>query len=150
MPRKKSIPPDRTQVYNLTPKDEKRIMKRFEQGASRTQVKNEIRKIRGTFSNDLWYRWLKDEPEFAKLIEQGLIASQDWWETAGQTYLVTDKETTFNNSAFIFQMKNRFKEDYGDVQKVDLTSKGEKVDSLSVPPVVNLNVVSSKDELESE
>jgi hypothetical protein len=150
MPRKKSIPPDRTQVYNLTPKDEKRIMKRFEQGASRAQVKNEIRKIRGTFSNDLWDRWLKDEPEFVKLIEQGLIASQDWWENAGQTYLVTDKETTFNNSAFIFQMKNRFKEDYGDVQKVDLTSKGEKVDSLSVPPVVNLNVVSSKDELESE
>jgi len=150
MPRKKSIPPDRTQVYNLTPKDEKRIMKRFEQGASRAQVKNEIRKIRGTFSNDLWDRWLKDEPEFVKLIEQGLIASQDWWENAGQTSLVSDKETTFNNSAFIFQMKNRFKEDYGDVQKVDLTSKGEKVDSLSVPPVVNLNVVSSKDELESE
>jgi len=125
----KRVPPDQTKAYDLTEKHEKLLMSFFEQGYSQKQIRNEIRKIRGTFSNDLFYRWKKQEPRFKALLEQGLDACQSWWEMKGMDYLVTPKEITFNQSAFIFQMKNRFREDYTDEKRIDLTSKGEAMDN---------------------
>jgi hypothetical protein len=39
--------------------------------------------------------------------------SHAWWEDVGQTHMV---RPGFNATAFIFQMKNRFRDDYRGVQ----------------------------------
>ena len=48
--------------------------------------------------------------------------SQGWWEMKGRQATVGEVEG-FNATSFIFNMKNRFKEDWRDKQEVDNTHK---------------------------
>ncbi len=47
--------------------------------------------------------------------------AQAWWEDQGQNGLSMGKD--FNATAFIFQMKNRFSDDYRDRHEVESTNK---------------------------
>lgn len=47
------------------------ILEMYQEGASDVEVKAYIYSKRKTFSNDLWDRWLQEEPEFSEVIEIG-------------------------------------------------------------------------------
>jgi hypothetical protein len=59
--------------------------------------------------------WAKDKEEFSEAVKQGELASKAWWEKKGRSATFGGEEG-FNATSFIFNMKNRFKnnDDFGD------------------------------------
>lgn len=84
---------------------EEEIISLYINGASDVEVKAAIYKMRGSFSNDLWDRWLIEEPIFSEIIKNGRLMSEAWWHKEGRTSL-RDKE--FSYVGWYMQMKNRF------------------------------------------
>ena len=84
----------------------------YSEGASDTEVRVMI-----GICNDTFYRFLNDEPEFSESVKNGRDCAKVWWEKIGRKGLVMGKD--FNATAFIFQMKNRFRDDYNDSSTVN-------------------------------
>ncbi len=59
--------------------------------------------------------WVAEKPEFSCAVKEGLDKAQAWWERKGReaTFGAIDG---YNATSYIFQMKNRFKEDWADRQ----------------------------------
>lgn len=93
-----------------------KVLSEFNSGASEVEIKAWIYSERGSFSNDLWERWLKEEPEFSETIKMGRLLSEAWWSKEGRTNL-TKKE--FNYVGWYMNMKNRF--GWSDKQEVQQT-----------------------------
>lgn len=65
--------------------------------------------------------WMEKYPEFSAAVKSGMQRSQVWWERQGR--LATFGAIPgFNPTSYIFNMKNRFKEDWRDKVEQDLTS----------------------------
>lgn len=62
--------------------------------------------------------WQQKHPEFSEAIKRALWYSQGWWEREGR--LNTFGGEKFNATSYIFQMKNRFADDWRDKQEVNL------------------------------
>lgn len=74
-------------------------------GGSDVEVKAWIYHNRSSFSNDLWDRWMRDEPEFSETIKVGRMLSEAWWSKEGRTSL---RDKDFSYTGWYMQMKNRF------------------------------------------
>ncbi len=107
----------------------KEILDLCRDGASDSEIKALIWGWRGSFSNDLWDRWLIEEEEFSETIRGGRMLSEGWWHKMGRTNL---KEKEFNYTGWYMQMKNRF----GWRDKSDVTSNDE---SITIQFVNNAN-----------
>lgn len=81
------------------------ILEMYQEGAGDTEVKAFIWQQRGSFSEDLWTRWLKDEPEFSETIRFGRSLSAAWWEKQGRVNLSTQG---YSYTGWYMNMKNRF------------------------------------------
>jgi len=81
------------------------VLEMYKEGASDVEVKAVIYNIRGSFSNDLWERWMEEEEQFSETIKVGKMLSAAWWQTAGRTNL---KKPDFNYTGWYMNMKNRF------------------------------------------
>lgn len=77
-------------------------------------------------SKETLYVWAKDNKEFSDSLKIAVEHSQSWWEQKGREATFGGIEG-FNPTAFIFQMKNRFREDYADVNKHEVKSENPLV-----------------------
>lgn len=77
------------------------------EGKSRAQIAAALGVSRQTIEN-----WCDAHPQFLDALKEAKDLELAWWETAGQMNMTRQG---FNATAFIFQMKNRFRSDYRDV-----------------------------------
>lgn len=112
MPRPKEQPNLPDGWYNT-------ILDLYRDGASDVEVKAWIYDVRGSFSNDLWERWLKEEEQFSETIKVGKMLSEAWWSRSGRKNL-ENKE--FSYTGWYMNMKNRF--GWKDKQEVDQNVSG--------------------------
>lgn len=83
-------------------------------GASKHEMALELGCGWQTFHN-----WQDAHPEFLDAVKAATLASQGWWERKGR--IATFGEVpNFNATAFIFNMKNRFPDDWRDKQEKDI------------------------------
>lgn len=57
--------------------------------------------------------WTEAHPEFSRAVRLGLEKAQSWWEKNGRIATFGGFEG-FSATSYIFQMKNRFREDWRD------------------------------------
>jgi hypothetical protein len=114
------------EIFDLPQDWYKKILSLYEEGASDVEIKALIYQWRGSFSNDLWDRWIKEEEQFSETIKMGKLISEAWWSKSGRKNL---ENKDFNSTGCYMNMKNRF--NWTDKQSVDVTSLGEKV----TPPI---------------
>jgi len=106
---------------------EKEVLKLYSEGASDVEIKGLIWQKHGSFSNDLWDRFMIEEPIFSETIKMGRLLSEVWWQKDGRTSL---RDKDFNYTGWYMNMKNRF----GWKDRQDTTSGDEPIK----PTIVNL------------
>jgi hypothetical protein len=96
----------------------KKVVEMMKQGASITEVLLELDICWQTYCN--WTnpesKWYQDD--FHEAIQKGKRFSQGWWERLGRRVMSPDADSQYRNpnpTMFIFNMKNRFKEDWQEV-----------------------------------
>jgi len=83
---------------------------------------------------DTLYEWVKVHPQFSDAKKRATEKSRYWWESQGIDNILNKKqmtkdwegntvlvETSLNAAAWIFNMKNRFKEEWRDKQEIETT-----------------------------
>ena len=111
-----------------------RVRKLGEQGKSKAQIAKALGVNRETV--DIWAR--KHEA-FSDAIKEAHDLALAWWEDKGQAGLDAGAGN-FNATAFIFQMKNRFRDDYRDKSEHEHTGK----DGAPLVPVLNVTIGSTQ------
>jgi DNA-binding XRE family transcriptional regulator len=86
-------------------------------GASKAEMALTIGISRETFNN-----WEHSNPTFLDAVKECELLSQIWWERHGRKGM-TGENPDFNSTAFIFQVKNRFRGDYMDTSRTEVTGK---------------------------
>jgi hypothetical protein len=92
-----------------------RVIALGREGKSHAQIAADLDVARLTL-----YRWADEIPEFCNAITRARDLSQAWWESQGQTGLVTPG---FNASLWAKSMSARFPDDYTERQKREITGK---------------------------
>jgi len=71
---------------------------------------------------DTFHDWTRSNLEFSDIVKECEVLSQVWWEEQGMMGM-TGVNPEFNATAFIFQVKNRFRSDYMDTSRTEVTGK---------------------------
>jgi hypothetical protein len=114
------------------------VIKCGQEGMSKAEMAAELGVAYSTF--DLW---AQQHPEFSEAVKEARRLSQAWWEKQGRiaTFGAIDG---FNATSYIFQMKNRFREDWNDTVKQEVNAnvkhEGEGLSLL----LANLDAISSR------
>jgi len=106
------------------------ITELYKQGASDVEIKSLIYFNRGSFSNDLWERWMEEEPIFSETIKNGKLLSNAWWEIQGRTNL---KDPKFSYVGWYMNMKNRFNwADKNETRLTDIDGKDREITGMVI------------------
>lgn len=84
-----------------------------EQGMGRAEMAAELGITRQTLNE-----WCSTNPEFSDAVKRALDLSQAWWERKGREGAIGMVDG-FNATGYIFQMKNRFRDEWSDTHKTE-------------------------------
>lgn len=90
-----------------------RVIDLMSEGASKAEVASELCRSYQTFLN-----WQAAHPEFLEAVKEGERLSQGWWERLGREGASGVKPV--NPTVYIFNMKNRFKDDWSDTSRQEI------------------------------
>lgn len=76
-------------------------------------------------SYETFYQWKENNPQFSEAVKDALRRSQAWWEKRGRQATFGEIQG-FNATSYIFNMKNRFKEEWSDKKEHGFTNKQGK------------------------
>ncbi len=93
-------------------------------GASKAEMALELGVHRDTF-----HEWEKKYPEFSDAVKRAVDFAQGWWERQGRLGAAGEVEN-MNATIYIFNMKNRFKDDWRDKHEVESSGKLEHTHEL--------------------
>ena len=87
---------------------------------------------------DTFDRWQNENAEFSDAVKAAMRHCQAWWERQGRAATFGGVDG-FNATSYIFNMKNRFGEDWNDTVKNELTVPGggpivQKIERVIVAP----------------
>lgn len=99
------------------------ILDLYVEGASDVEIKALVWKKKGSFSNDLWNRWMDEEEEFSQTIKMGRTFAKAWWERKGRSGVDSQE---INATMWYMNMKNR----YGWRDKQDITSDEKPIQTV--------------------
>ena len=88
------------------------ILECGKQGMGKAEQAAEIGVHHSTF-----IAWQEEHPEFSAAVKDAQFFSQAWWEGKGR--VATFDSVGFNATSFIFNMKNRFPDDWRDKHEED-------------------------------
>jgi len=91
------------------------VLEYMRQGDSKIAVAAKL-----DISRDTLYEWAKEHKEFSDTIKRGVELSQAWWEDLGKELVLAGQG---NATAWIYNMKCRFREDWADLTKQEITGK---------------------------
>jgi transposase len=94
-----------------------RIVEMGKYGASKHEMAMEL-----DISIDTFMEWQKENKDFSAAVKEAMQYSQAWWEQQGRIATFGGVQG-FNPTSYIFNMKNRFKEDWRDKHETELTGK---------------------------
>lgn len=129
---------------DLLPNDwEDRVIELYSEGASNVEVKAYLHTVLGTFSDSLWFRWMKEEELFSSTIKRGLALSKAWWERKGRISLDNPK---FQTGLYQINMRNRFGWDEKKENEKENTRKNINVNVYTTGKNKVLNDIVAKNE----
>ena len=82
-------------------------------GMGKAEMAAELNVAYSTF--DLW---TQQHPEFSESVKDGQRQAQAWWEKQGRVATFGGIDG-FNATSYIFQMKNRFRDEWSDTHKTE-------------------------------
>jgi hypothetical protein len=100
-----------------------------EQGKSKAQIAAALNVSRTTMD-----KWAQDNPDFMDAVKRAGELALAWWEDMGQSALLLGSKN-FNATAYIFQMKNRFREEYRDASTSELNVNAHHKHHHTVEPL---------------
>ncbi|MFC0282414.1 hypothetical protein ACFFJB_14740 [Camelimonas abortus] len=83
-----------------------RVIQLGREGASKAEMAHALGVSRNTLDN-----WAEANPEFLSAVKEAVSLAQGWWESEGRK-ATFGLVPGFNATAFIFNMKNRFPDDW--------------------------------------
>ena len=72
-------------------------------------------------SKQTLYNWADANPEFLDAKRIGTEKCRFYWEQLGVDHIVNSDKTSLNTGVYVFNMKNRFPEEWKDKKEVDNT-----------------------------
>tara|TARA_R110000764_G_scaffold4017_10_gene16624 strand:- start:523 stop:933 length:411 start_codon:yes stop_codon:yes gene_type:complete len=101
------------------------VLELYSEGAADVEIKALIYEWRGTFSCDLWNRWMKEDQVFSITIKKGRMLSESWWNKSGRKNL---KSKEFSYTGWYMNMKNRF--GWRDKQETTLQGGDKPIETI--------------------
>jgi len=95
----------------------KKVIEFGKQGMSKCEIG-----VRLDISHDTFCRWQKENTKFSEAVKEAMRHSQAWWEEKGREATFGGVDG-FNATSYIFNMKNRFRDEWNDTVKAEVTGK---------------------------
>ncbi len=95
------------------------LVQHMAQGLSFEAFAGVIGCVKGTL-----YNWAEQHDEFLYAKKRGIEACRLFWEKAGIDGLMNKDGVSMNATVWIFNMKNRFKEEWADKQQLEHSGNG--------------------------
>ena len=102
-------------------------------------------------NQDTFARLMNRSPEFADAVNKALRLSEQWWINIAKQEWIKGNSKSINSNHWSLIMRNMFKDNWSDKKDVDITTKGDKIESVKtieveiVKTVTNENKEQKKD-----